>query len=47
MYDLKNHPQNKSPKISARQGLKDARPDVVLATTGDADWTPDMTVYRT
>ena len=46
MYNLKDHPQNKSPKITAIQPLRDARPDVVLATTGDASWTPDMTVPR-
>ena len=46
-YDLKNHPQNKSPVIRKKMVLKDARPDTVMATTSttsDATWTPDSTV---
>ena len=46
-YDLKNHPQNKSPVISKEIVLEDARPDTVMATTSttsDATWTPDDTV---
>jgi hypothetical protein len=42
-YTLKSHPQNKSPRISGFITLKDARPDEILATTGDASWTPSMT----
>ena len=42
-FNLKNHPQNKSPRISGFIVLKDARPDEVLATTGNATWTPSMT----
>jgi hypothetical protein len=46
-YDLKSHPQNKSPVIREKMILKDARPDTVMATTSttsDATWTPDDTV---
>jgi len=46
-YDLKNHPQNKSPVIRKEIVLEDARPDTVMATTSttsDATWTPDDTV---
>jgi hypothetical protein len=44
-FDRVNHPQNKSPRISDFIVLKDARPDTVLATTGDATWQPSMTTY--
>ena len=29
-YNLENHPQNKSPRISAKYVLKDARPEKIL-----------------
>ena len=32
-YDIKNHPQNKSPVIRDKIVLRDARPDTVMATT--------------
>ena len=38
-YNLKNHPQNKSPRIRARAILKDARPEVSL-TYVSSTWTP-------
>jgi hypothetical protein len=41
-YTIKSHPQNKSPRISGFIVLKDARPDEVLATIGNATWTPSM-----
>jgi hypothetical protein len=44
-FGIVNHPQNKSPRIGDFIVLKDARPDVVLATTGDATWTPSMTTF--
>ena len=44
-YGIVNSPLNKSPRISDFIVLKDARPDVVLATTGDATWTPSMTTF--
>jgi|TARA_B100000959_G_scaffold75197_1_gene79844 hypothetical protein len=44
-FDLVNHPQNKSPNITGSIVLKDARPDTVLATTGDAGWVPSMTTF--
>jgi len=47
-FDLVNHPQNKSPHITGFIVLKDARPDEVLATTGDAGWVPsDSTFVQT
>ena len=42
-FNLKNHPQNKSPRISGFIVLKDARPEESLATIGNATWTPSMT----
>lgn len=44
-YDIINHPQNKSPRISDFIVLQDARPDTVLATTGDATWVPSMSTF--
>lgn len=44
-FGIVNHPQNRSPRIGDFIVLKDARPDVVLATTGDATWTPSMTTF--
>ena len=38
-YNLKNHPQNKSPRIRARAILKDARPEAAL-TYVSSTWTP-------
>ena len=46
-YDIKNHPQNKSPVIRDKIVLRDARPDTVMATTStttDAQWSPNDTV---
>ncbi len=44
-FDIQNHPQNGSPKIKNFIVLSDARPDTVLATTGDATWEPSMTTF--
>jgi hypothetical protein len=41
--DLQTHPQNQPPPTKVEGHLEDARPDVVLATTGDSTWTPSMT----
>lgn len=38
-YNLKNHPQNKSPRISSPLILKDARPEVKLEYVSST-WTP-------
>ena len=47
-YGIVNSPLNKSAKITGQIVLKDARPDVVLATTGDAGWVPsDSTFVQT
>jgi hypothetical protein len=44
-FDIINHPQNKSPRVTERISLKDARPDTILATTGDASWTVSLTTH--
>ena len=47
IFNLKDHPQNKSPDFRAQPVLKDARPDTVMASVGtstDATWTPSMTI---
>lgn len=38
-YNLKNHPQNKSPRIRAPLVLKDARPEKILEYVSST-WTP-------
>ncbi len=38
-YNLKSHPQNKSPRIRARAILKEARPEAALTYTSST-WTP-------
>jgi hypothetical protein len=44
-FDIKNHPQNHPPPISPDgQALEHARPDVVLATAGDAGWSVSLTL---
>lgn len=44
-FDIKNHPQNKPPPIYLDdESLKRPRPDVVLATSGDAGWTPTQSI---
>jgi hypothetical protein len=44
-FDLKNHPQNGPfPVDSDNEGLEHPRPDVVLATSGDAGWTPNQSI---
>mgnify|MGYP003113923883 FL=1 len=44
-YNIIDHPQNKTPRIDDDENLKDARPPVVLATTGDAGWSPDDSTF--
>ena len=44
-FDLLNHPQNDTPDLREREYLKEPRPETVLATTGDASWTPRQTVW--
>ena len=44
-YNILDHPQNKTPRIDDDENLSDARPDTVLATTGDAGWSPDDSTF--
>ena len=44
-YNKLDHPQNKTPRINDDENLRDARPEVVLATTGDAGWSPDDSTF--
>ena len=44
-FGILNHPQNKTARLTERIILRDARPDTILATTGDSTWTPSMTTY--
>ena len=45
-FDLKNHPQTKPPPVKSEvEAIKDARPDVTLATSTDAGWTIRQTIY--
>ena len=44
-YNILVHPQNKTPRINDDENLRDARPDTVLATTGDAGWSPDDSTF--
>ena len=45
-YNIIDHPQNHSANVSDNQNLRDARPNLpVLATTGDAGWTPDDSTF--
>ena len=44
-YNILDLPQNKTPRIDDDENLRDARPEVVLATTGDAGWSPDDTTF--
>ena len=44
-YNILDHPQNKTPRINDDENLRDARPDTVLATTGDAGWSPDDSTF--
>ena len=44
-YNILGHPQNKTPRINDDENLRDARPDTVLATTGDAGWSPDDSTF--
>ena len=44
-YNILYHPQNKTPRINDDENLRDARPDTVLATTGDAGWSPDDSTF--
>ena len=44
-YNILDPPQNKTPRINADENLRDARPDTVLATTGDAGWSPDDSTF--
>ena len=43
-YNILDHPQNKTQRIND-ENLRDARPDTVLATTGDAGWSPDDSTF--
>jgi hypothetical protein len=41
-FDLANHPQlNPAPPARDAEALRDPRPDVVLASSGDAGWEPN------
>ena len=44
-YNIIDHPQNKTPRNDDNENLRDARPDTVLATTGDAGWSPDDSTF--
>ena len=44
-YYILDHPQHKTPRIDDDENLRDARPEVVLATTGDAGWSPDDSTF--
>ena len=44
-YNILDHPQNKTPRVDDNENLRDARPDTVLATTGDAGWSPDDSTF--
>ena len=44
-YNIIDTPQNKTPRIDDNENLRDARPDTVLATTGDAGWSPDDSTF--
>lgn len=44
IFNILTHPQNKSADLTEDISLKDARPETVLATTGDSTWTPSQTV---
>jgi hypothetical protein len=42
-FDLRNHPQNNlKPLKPDAEALRDPRPDVVLTSSGDGDWTPNQ-----
>jgi hypothetical protein len=43
-YDLKNHPQNRAPRIGPRRILWDARPEVSV-TANPTEWNPSMTTF--
>ena len=44
-YNILDQPQNKTPRIDDDENLRDARPETVLATTGDAGWSPDDSTF--
>ena len=43
VYNLVTSPLNQAPDTKDNPALRNPRPDVVLATTGDSSWTPSMT----
>ncbi len=43
VYNLVTSPLNEAPDTKDNPALKNPRPEVVLATTGDSSWTPSMT----
>jgi len=43
-YDLKNHPQNKSPRIDERYMIKDIRPDPNIDRNGT--WVAQTTAFN-